>query len=249
MEDIKLIKRKMSDLASDSYNRNLWEYSKFLNLAEQSEMQTEKYPVKYYFFGGYDNAERNIAVFGNINDIGYEPSYPISFVEISPVNQRFADTLTHRDFLGALMSLGINREMLGDILVNDKSAVVICIDSIAAYIINELECIKHTTVRCRTVDRVPDNILPEFDNTEHIVSSERIDVLISAVYNLSRNSSQSLINSEKVFCDGRAVSSTSFIPKVGQIISVRGMGRFIFDGVLRTTKKNKLVISVKKYKS
>lgn len=249
MEDIKIVKRKMLDLASKSFNKNIWEYSKFLNIAEQSEMQSEKYPVKYFFFGGYENAERNIAVFGNIDDIGYEPSYPVSFVEISPVNQKFADSLTHRDFLGALMSLGINREMLGDILVNEKSAVIVCIDSIADYIISELESIKHTTVKCNKVDLVADNVLPELCETECIVSSDRTDVLISAVYNLSRNNSQMLINAEKVFCDGMVVSSTSFVPKLGQIISVRGYGRFIYDGILRTTKKNKLVVSIKKYSS
>ncbi len=247
MDDTKLVKRKMLDIASSSYNKNIWTYSKFLNINEQSEMQTQKYPVKYYFFGGYDNAERNIAVFGDADSIGYEPLYPISFIEITPVNQKFADNLTHRDFLGALMSLGINREMLGDILVNDSSAVVICIDSITDYIIDKLESIKHTTVKCKFTDGVSVNVLPEFDSTEYIVSSERIDVIISAVFNLSRNSSQMLINSEKVFCDGREVTNASFVPKTGQIISVRGFGRFIFGEILRTTKKNKLVISVKKY--
>lgn len=249
MEDIKIVKRKMLDLASDSLGRNLWEYSKFLNIAEQSEVQTEKYPVKYYFFGGYENAERNIAVFGNGDDIGYEPSYPISFIEISPVNNKFADNLTHRDFLGALMSLGINREMLGDILVNEKSAVVVCISSITDYIINELESIKHTTVKCKLLDAVPAAVLPKLEEEELIVSSERIDVLVSAVYNMSRNNSQLLINTEKVFCNGKTVISTSFIPKEEQIISVRGFGRFIFCGIYRTTKKNKFVIRVKKYKS
>ncbi len=249
MEELKLIKRKMLDLALNSYNKNIWEYSKFLNIAEQSEMQTEKYPVKYHFFGGYENAERKIAVFGNEDELGYDASYPVSYVEIAPVNRKFADNLTHRDFLGALMSLGINREMLGDILVNENAAVVICIDSIADYIVNELESIKHTTVKCKIADSVSAAVLPEFDEEELIVSSQRIDVLVSSVYNLSRNNSQLLINSEKVFCDGRVVANTSFVPKSEQIISVRGMGRFVFDGTLRTTKKNKLVISVKKYKT
>ena len=247
MEEIRLVKRKMSDLASESFNKNIWTYSKFLNIAEQSEVQSSKYSTDYYFFGGYENSERNIVVFGNADEMGYEPSYPVSYIEISPVNMKFADNLTHRDFLGALMSLGVNREMIGDILVTDKSAVVVCVDSIAQYIVNELESIKHTTVRCRIAQSIPHNVLPEFDDDELIVSSERIDVIVSGVYNLSRNSSQALINGEKVFCNGRLTLSTSFIPENGQIISVRGYGRFVYNGILRTTKKNKLVISVKKY--
>lgn len=248
MEDTKILKRKMLDLASNSFNRNLWEYSKFLNISEQSEVQMQKYPVKYHFFGGYENAERNIAVFGN-DDFGYEPSYPISFVEIAPVNKKFADNLSHRDFLGSLMSLGINREMIGDILVNDNAAVIICVDSVAEYIVNEIDNIKHTTVKCKITDSVPVSVMPEFDEGELIVSSERIDVLISAVYNMSRNNSQLLIVANKVFCDGREVLSASFVPTVNQIISVRGYGRFVYCGAQRATRKNRIVINIKKYKT
>lgn len=247
MDDVNLVKRKMLDLAASSYNRNIWEYSKFLNIAEQSEIQKEKYPVSYFFFGGYENAERNIAVFGNINDIGYDADFPVKFIEIAPLNKKFADTLTHRDYLGALMSLGISREILGDIIINDESAVVVCLDSVADFIISELDCVKHTAVKCSIVDSVTSNVLPGFSEEDIIVSSERIDVLVSGVFNMSRKDSMHYIQSEKVFCDGRAVISSSYIPKCGSIISVRGCGRFIFDSIVRTTKKNKLVVKIKKY--
>lgn len=246
MDDIELVKRKLNDLALASFNRNIWEYSKFLNLAEQSELQKSKMPSKYFLYGGYENAERCIAVFGNEDDIGYPYFVPIAFIEIAPVNEKFADTLSHRDFLGALMSLGINRDMLGDILVGTDSAVLICIDSVADFIVTELCKIKHTCVKCKVISDIPEIAKPEFEYAETVVSSERIDVLISNVYNLSRNSSQALIKSEKVFCDNRIVVSTSLVPKSGQIISVRGHGRFIYDGVLRTTKKGRIVICIRK---
>ena len=89
--------------------------------------------------------------------------------------------------------------------------------------------------------------MPELKCEERTVSSERIDVLIAAVYNLSRNRAQILIDAEKVFCGGVLVKSASFLPKDGSIISVRGFGRFIFDGVLRKTKKGRDVIAVKIY--
>ncbi len=249
MNENNLIKRKMHDLADDSFNRNIWEYSKFLNIAEQSEVLNEKYPVSYFFLGGYENAERKIAVFGNYNDIGYDAHLPVEFIEISPLNKKFADDLTHRDFLGALMSLGIGREMIGDILVNEKSAVVICIDTVVDYIINELNNVKHTSVKCKIIDFVPADILPKFTIEEVIVSSERLDVIIAGVFNLSRKDSLLLFQSEKVFCNGSLVANPSFIPKTDSIISVRGFGRFIFADILRTTKKNKHVISIKKYSS
>ena len=247
MDELELIKRKLNDLSSASFNRNTWEYSKFLNMEEQSELTIARMPSDYFLFGGYDSAERCIAVFGNEDDIGYPCYPPINYIEVTPLNEKFADSLTHRDFLGALMSLGINRDMLGDILVSNSSAVIICMDSVADYIISELDKIKHTSVKCRIIDSVPEIAKPEFKYEELIVSSERIDVIISGIYNLSRNESQSLIKGEKIFCDSRAVLSSSFIPKNGQTVSVRGKGRFIYDGILRETKKGRYVIAVKKY--
>lgn len=248
MNDIEIVKRKLNDLSLASLNRNTWEYSRFLNTAEQSELMNMKGLSSFFLFGGYEGAERSVAVFGNEADIGYAYSVPVAFIEVVPLNDKFADNLTHRDFLGAIMSLGINRDMIGDILVRSNSAVIICIDTVAEYIIAELDRIRHTSVKCAIVDSLPDFAVPDFISGEMIVASERIDVLVSNMYNLSRNTSQSLIRGEKVFCDSRVVTSTSLVPKNGQVISVRGYGRFIYEGVLRTTKKNRFVVGVKKYK-
>lgn len=248
MNEIEIVKRKLNDLSQVSLNRNTWEYSRFLNSAEQSELLNMRGICDYFLFGGYDGAERAVAVFGNEEDIGYSCSIPVSYIEVVPLNDKFADNLTHRDFLGAIMSLGINRDMIGDILVKCNSAVIICIDTVAEYIISELDRIRHTSVRCSIVDVLPEFAAPEYISLEMIVASERTDVLISNVYNLSRNISQALIKAEKVFCDSRVVVNSSFVPKNGQIISVRGYGRFVYEGVLRTTKKDRLVIGIRKYK-
>ena len=247
MNEIEIIKRRLADLSEMSARRSTWEYSKFLTPAEQSELLKMKNLNSFILFGGYDGAERCIAVFGNEDYTGYEFVAPVAFVSVAPLNDKFSDNLSHRDFLGALMSLGINRDMIGDIIVKDNSAVIICIDTASEYIISQLDRIKHTSVKCTISDVIPEAVAPELSEEEYIVSSERIDVLLSALYNLSRNESQMLIDSEKVFCDSRLVTSTSLVPKTGQIVSARGHGRFIYDGVIRTTKKNRLVISVKKY--
>ena len=247
MNEIEIIKRRLTDLSDMSQKRGTWEYSKFLNTAEQSELLKMKQLNKFILYGGYDAAERCIAVFGSEDITGYSFIPPVAFVSVEPLNDKFSDTLSHRDFLGALMSLGINRDMIGDIIVKNNSAVIICIDTAAEYIISELDRIRHTSVRCTVTENLPEAVVPEFSEQEYIVSSERIDVLLSGIYNLSRNESKMLIDSEKVFCDSRLVTSTSFIPKTGQIISSRGFGRFIYDGIIRTTKKSRLIISVRKY--
>ena len=247
MEELTLIKNRFNDLASRSYDRGIYTYSEFLTMAEQSELKKMHLPVKCSLFGGYDSAERCIAVFGSEDEFGYECSPPVVFIRIAPVQMKFADDLTHRDFLGSLMALGIKREMLGDIIIKDNRAFLICMESIAEYIISQLDKVRHTSVVCEISDVLPENVLPEFECQEIIVASERIDVLISAVYNLSRNESQKRIESETVFCNSIMINSTSFVPQAGSIISVRGCGRFIVESVLRTTKKGRLVVAIKKY--
>ena len=140
------------------------------------------------------------------------------YIKISPVQMKFADNFTHRDFLGSLMALGIKREMLGDIIIKDNHAFIICMENIAEYIITQLDKVKHTSVICELCDELPGNILPEFEYQEIIVASERVDVLISAVYNLSRNDSQKRIESETVFCNSILINNASFLPQPAPVL-------------------------------
>ena len=247
MDELALIKNRFNDLAARSYERGIYTCSEFLTMAEQSELRKMKLSVKTELYGGYDNAERCIAVFGDEADLGYECAYPVKFIKIEPLQMKFADKLTHRDFLGSLMGLGLRREMLGDIIINENVAYLVCLDTVSEFIINQLDKVKHTSVRCSLSDYIPSDVLPELRYEELIVSSERLDVIISAVYNLSRNESQKRIEGETVFCDGMITVSSSFVPKSGTLISVRELGRFIFDGILRQTKKGRNVISVRIY--
>lgn len=247
MDEVTLFKNRMNELAERSFNKYIYTYSDFLTLSQQSDLQKMRLKVKVSFYGGCESSERCIAVFGDAEEFGYEPDIPVSFIKIEPVLMKFADDLSHRDFLGSLMGLGIRREMLGDIFIKDNVAFLICMDSVSAYIIEQLDKVRHTSVICSICDCVPSDVLPELTYKELIVASERLDVLISAVYNLSRNESQHKIEGETVFCNSKMISSTSFIPDKGAVISVRGHGRFIYDGILRTTKKGRNVIAVRIY--
>lgn len=247
MDDLALIKNRFNDLASRSYERGIYTYSEFLTIAEQSELKKMHLNVRSCLYGGYEHAERCIAVFGSEDEFGYESSPPVVFIKISPVQMKFADKFTHRDFLGSLMALGIKRETLGDIIINENCAYLACLENISDYIITQLDKVKHTNVVCSLCDELPEDVFPELEYQELIVASERIDVIISAVYNLSRNESQKRIEAETVFCNSMLIQNTSFVPDKESVISVRGQGRFIYDGILRTTKKGRNVIAVKKY--
>ena len=92
--------------------------------------------ISYEISGGYEDAERVIVRFGSEDELGYEEAYPITLLRIAPLQSKFADDLTHRDFLGSLMNLGIERDVLGDLLINEKCAYLFCKESVADYIID-----------------------------------------------------------------------------------------------------------------
>lgn len=203
-----------------------------------------RFSVSAKLWGGYENAERCVACFGDREYLTDNSDYPIKCVPIKPVNQKFADNLTHRDFLGSLMGLGIRREVLGDIIINENCGYLFCLETIADYIIENLTQVRHTTVKCEYTEKIPENALPQPENREIIVSSERLDVIISAIYKMSRSQVLPIFHTEKVFVNGAVKISPSATVNTGDKVSVRGYGRFVYKGVLRKTKKDRLVIGV-----
>lgn len=124
-------------------------FSDFLTLNEQNILNScaGSLGITYELSGGCFYAERQIAAF--LPDaLYYEWSYPIKCIEIAPAYPKFADTISHRDVLGALMNLGIAREKLGDILIKDNKAYLFVKREIADYIAEELQQVCHTIVHC-----------------------------------------------------------------------------------------------------
>lgn len=236
--------KRFEELASRSNERGYAVYSDFLGLSEISEFCAIRFSVPVTLWGGYDNAERCVACFGDREYFTDNTDYPIKCILIKPVNQKFADNLTHRDFLGSLMGLGIRREVLGDIIIHKNSGYLFCLDTIADYIIENLTQVRHTTVKCELTENIPTDALPQSENREIIVSSERLDVIVSAIYKKSRSQVLPIFHTEKVFVNGAVKTSPSTTVNVNDKISVRGFGRFVYKGVLRITKKDRLVVGV-----
>lgn len=239
MEDIK---KRFEELYNRSYSRSFSVFTDFLNIDELSTLIQMKLPCTV--FGGYDQAQRAVAGFGEFVE---EKDFPIVCVCISPVKEKFADELTHRDFLGALMNLGIKREMTGDIIVEGNTGYVFCLEQISEYIADNLNRVRHTAVSCEILQQAPDCVNKPPQQLELIVPSCRADAVVSAVFKLSRNEASRLFASRKIYINSITSENTSYQLKENDIVSVRGFGKFAFDGVLRKTKKDRLVISVAKY--
>ena len=244
MENETLLKKRLAELSHRAFERGYTTYSTFLNLQEISILKSLKVDSKYSLFGGYENADRCVAAFSN--DEIY--SYPIVCIKIKPLQQKFSDKLTHRDFLGALMNLGIERGMLGDIKIINNEGYLFCLDKISQYIVDNLSSIKHTSVKCKIIDDIPElfNQIP--DEEEYIVSSLRIDTVVSAVFKMSRNSASQLINQEKIFINSKTVYKDSIQLKEGDVVSVRGYGKFIYSQTVNETRKHKMVVAIRLYR-
>lgn len=244
-KDIQQLKNRLIELADKAYSRNIYTYTPFLGLAEQQAYYGVEREVSYAgvsMEGGAPLCERKIIRFG---DPGYEEAFPIVRLEIRPKTPKFAENLTHRDFLGAVMNLGIGRDVVGDIFLPDeKGALLFCHENIADYIVENLDRVRHTNVACK---RAEGEIALESAEPERIsvtVASPRADGVISRVYNLSREESRELFNNGRVFINGIQTQNLSCQLKEEDAVTVRGFGKFIYYGQTGVSKKGKERVEV-----
>lgn len=206
------------------------------------------------FSGGFEEADRQMLFF--------VPSYmteeelvaeiasgegAFTCIRIAAVRTGFTEPPTHRDYLGSLMNLGITREQIGDIICRENEAFVFAVRETAPFICSELTRVRHTTV---TAEVRPPSQCPCQVNTKAesgSVSSERVDCLAAHVFHLSRSQAQRLIEQEKVFADGRIITSASYTPSSGEKISVRGYGKFRYLGTDGKTRKGRLIARYERY--
>lgn len=247
-DELELLGKRLIELSRKADN-GYYTYSDFLGLQEQTVLATVKAKLytKHTPFGGAVGAERVMVRFGNPEAIGYEEDFPIVTLKVTPKSDKFADRLTHRDFLGTILALGIERATVGDIVIRDNVGYVFLSDKIAEYVRGSLARVKHTDVRCEIVDGVPEGDLYKTEMKRIQANGERLDAIVAKVFCMSRDDASLLFKKRLVFADGREIESVSYNPKEGQVISVRGFGRFIYLGYGSLSKKGKKNIDVLVY--
>ena len=162
-EVITQLKKRFAELAERSYQKNVYVFTDFLNLSEQAvffEQEREVSYAGYTLWGGAESSERRMLRFGTEELLGYEEPFPITCIRIRPAAKKFAEDLNHRDFLGALMHLGIERSVLGDICLREQEAYLICKEEMADYIVNHLDKVRHTVVKCEQMNEMSTEIQP-----------------------------------------------------------------------------------------
>ena len=250
MEEVELKRKRFTELLRKSADAPYYIFTDFLGLSEQAiffEVKRDFPRVKYTAFGGVLGAERIIIRLGDEGQIGYDLPFPITVLKIEPKSQKFAEKLTHRDFLGSILGLGLERTRIGDIVIRDNVGYAFVSDDISDYIAESLTKVRRTDVTVKVGIELPEGELYRTERRKLQAVGERVDAIIAKLFSISRDESLSLFKKGLVFADGRTLTSASYIPKEGEVISARGLGRFIYRGYDSLTKKGKLNIEVDLY--
>lgn len=244
-----MFKRRMEELADLAYQRDIVTFSDFLDLQEQHILHSlnwREHGVTLHLSGGYDLAERQMAAF--LPDaLVFEWKFPFVCIEILPHSLKFAEPLTHRDYLGAVLNLGVDRSRLGDLLVKSGGAHIFCEEKIAGFICKELCRVRHTTVStslCEDITHFPE---PDRREIQGSVASVRLDSIIALAFGESRSSIVSLIESGRVYVNGKQIISNGYALKEKDVISVRGKGKFQYGRILNHTKKGRNMVVIYRY--
>lgn len=248
-DELDLLKRRFKELYDKADRGGYFTFTDFLGLSEQSAFN-EVFPYPDQAItrsGGPEGAERIMIRFGSVDEIGYETPFPILCVKVEPLSAKYADKLTHRDFLGALLNLGIERCKLGDIIIRENVGYVFAEENIAKFITGELSRVKRTDISAEIADTLPEGELYKTESKRIQIQSERIDAVIAKTYLVSRDDAQALIKRGLVFVNGKEVSGAAYAPKENDKVSVRGHGRFIYRGFDSTSRKGKLNAIVEIY--
>ncbi len=245
------------DLCERRDGRNIITASDFMSEPDAHAAQILINTIKaenYLFFGGYDEAERKCAIFlpdyfaeSDVND---EPSLcDIAYVKVSvdKFNEKGAN-FSHRDVLGSLMGLGIERHLIGDIIADGGSAVFAVKSKIVPFITENLTKISRYPVKIAVFDKYEMTPKQDFTVGSDTVASMRLDAVVSSIFSVSRTSVSGAISGGLVSVNGLPVTKPDRSVNEGDKLTLRGKGRAVIDSVGGFSKKGRIRFSYRKYR-
>lgn len=244
----RLLLAKMRDVLRLCEKYHMPRFSTFLDGAQTAYIE-DNFEIPYGYtmlmYGGYEGAERKIA---GIFPEWYEASYAEFPIAVLKTEGGFKRELTHRDYLGSLMSLGIERQKTGDILPYGKGAYIILAEDMAEYVANNIRKIGNEGVKIQRIE-CSEIVVPQrkTERIETVCASTRIDAVVGAFCSISRKEASALIEGGMVRVNYREIFDGAKNLHDGDLVSVRGYGRFIFSGAGNSTRKGRLHISIDKF--
>lgn len=233
--------------------------SVFLDMRERSVVASSRreYPdVSTVFYGGFDDAERTVALFlpeyVDADDIhGYfeqcPEADPLAVIEI--VKDKFSPALTHRDYLGALMALGIKREMTGDIIVSESGCRVAVLEKIAPFIAENLVKAGRGSLNAKIIapHLAREGTKAQGTPDSFTVSSMRLDSVVKNAFRVSRSDAVSAIEGGVVFVNDLECLKPDKKIGAGDKVVFRRKGRIIVTDCSSVSKKGRIIVCIDKF--
>jgi RNA-binding protein YlmH len=203
---------------------------------------SKSFGINVYTYGIFEDCERRMLCFS----IEEPEDYPVQLLKID--NKSKFESLGHRDYLGAIMALGIKREKYGDLILVEGGCYAAVSKEVSDYIIYNLDTIGRCPCRVETIEDInAKSISAEFENLVIHSTSMRLDCVISSLCNLSRSKAVDIIQGGKALIDYVEIHEKDKIVENGAVITVRGYGKFKFIEEFGSTQKGRLKLSMKKY--
>ena len=244
--------RHFMDLSARAAEGSYVTFTGFLDMHEASILLKQKasYPAPCRVYGGAADAERVMAAFVPMELSESDIDYPVKYLKLKASFKSEAGDFGHRDILGSLMGLGIKRSLLGDIVRDDTSGGwhIVCSEMIAELICEELFSVRRINVTVTEEDIPPDAIKRAYTEKRISVASLRLDAVLAGVCDMSRTAADNCITAGRVYVNSEEEVRKSASLKEGDVISVRGFGKFRLSVTDHVTRKNKTVINAYIYK-
>jgi RNA-binding protein YlmH len=214
------------------YTPNIWTWF-------EKNLSTNNFKIESN--GLFKEAERRMISFNNI----YDNPFPMKLIKINSTSK--FSSLTHRDFLGGILSLGIERNKIGDLLVDNNTCYVPVHDEIESFILYNINKISKAVCNVEIIDNF--ELIPKITFKEEIilVSSLRVDGVVSKITNVSRSKAQAMIEQGQVLINYVKIKDKSYELKGEERITIRGFGKFIVGNSIGNSKSGRIKIIINKY--
>ncbi len=256
-EEERLLVAKLLDKIEACEKRNKIEYTDFLDEHQENILRKVLIFFKQDFvsFGGYEKAERKILILypEKLKFIFEENKFNldniITVIRIKPAKENI-EKLNHRTYLGGLIKLGIKREKIGDIVIHENGADILILKDIEKFLYTNILTLKrfqNSKVEIVSLENIS-NKIQNMQEAKIIVSSLRLDNIVSEICKTSRSKANNIISSERVFVNSECIVKNTKMIKENDKITIRGKGKFFINQVLDQTKKGRIPIIINFYK-
>lgn len=254
-QEDKILLAQVADKINFSKSRDKIEYTDFLDMYQISLVQTFLKKINfnnYVLYGGFAEAERKVLII-------YPDKYDLNMVEknynkiIKVIRIILSDDekgkYSHRNYLGGIIKLGMKREKVGDIIVSEDGADILVKEESSETLKQELGSLTRFENAKFELINLEDLRKQEIkvEEVNIIVPSLRLDNFVSDLAKTSRSKAVQIIDSERVFINGQNETKASKQVKLGDVITIRGKGRFIVKEFCGSTRSGRTVVKIEKY--